>query len=477
MPHTSGEIFAPQSVEHYLGTLSLGLDHLADHLRAVSTPSTGSEVSSAAARVAEVDLDHPLGDVKSALAEMSEVYLDDAIWFHDPAYVAHLNCPIVIPALLAELYVSAVNSSLDTWDQSIGGTHIEQRLIDWTADRIGFGPASDGVFTSGGTQSNLQALMLARAEVDARPDQLRIFASAEAHFSVRKAAVVLGLGPDAVVEVPTVSRRMDPHALARELDGARRFGLVPMAVVATAGTTDFGSIDPLGEVAEVCAEHGVWLHVDAAFGGGLLASTRRRHLLAGIEQADSVVIDYHKTFFQPISASAVIVRDADTLRHVTHHADYLNPQASEQPNQVDKSLQTTRRFDALKLWLTLRIMGADAVGEMFDRAIDLAHDLHSVLAADPDFEVAATPTLSTLVFRYRPQTMSTRQADELAPAVRAAVFRSGRAVIAGTRVDGESWLKVTLLNPAATLEGLTDVVEEIRRTARALENGAAQEAS
>jgi len=114
VPHTSGEIFAPQSVEHYLGTLSLGLDHLADHLRAVSTPSTGSEVSSAAARVAEVDLDHPLGDVKSALAEMSEVYLDDAIWFHDPAYVAHLNCPIVIPALLAELYVSAVNSSLDT---------------------------------------------------------------------------------------------------------------------------------------------------------------------------------------------------------------------------------------------------------------------------------------------------------------------------------------------------------------------------
>ena len=230
-------------------------------------------------------------------------------------------------------------------------------------------------------------------------------------------------------------------------------------------------------MAEVCTEHGVWLHVDAAYGGGLLASTRRRHLLAGIDRADSVAIDYHKTFFQPISASVVVVRDAETLRHVTHHAEYLNPQASGQPNQVDKSLQTTRRFDALKLWLTLRIMGADAVGEMFDRAIDLAHELHAVLAADPDFEVAAAPTLSTLVFRYRHRSMSARQADELAPAVRAAVFRSGRAVIAGTRVDGESWLKVTLLNPAATLEGLTDVVEEIRRAARALENGAAQEAS
>jgi len=468
----SAELFTSRSVEHYLGTLGLGLDHLADHLRSVTNPSSGADVASAAARVAAVDLDRPLGDAKAALEEMSRVYLDDAVWFHDPAYVAHLNCPVLIPALLAEVFVSAVNSSLDTWDQSVGGTHIERRLIDWTTGRIGYGPAADGVFTSGGSQSNLQALLLARGETDAAAHRLRIFASADAHFSVQKSAMVLGLGEDAVVPVATDgSRRLDPVTLARELDGARRFGLVPMAVVATAGTTDFGAIDPLGEIAEVCAARGVWLHVDAAYGGGLLVSERRRHLLAGIELADSVTVDYHKTFFQPVSASAVLVRDRASLRHVTHHADYLNPAASVQPNQVDKSLQTTRRFDALKLWMTLRIMGADAVGEIFDQAIDLAQGLHDSLRDDPDFEVAAAPTLSTLVFRYRPATMSASRAGELAPAIRADVFRGGQAVVAGTKVDGEGWLKVTLLNPAATPESLAAVVDLIRESGRALAAG------
>ena len=145
-----------------------------------------------------------------------------------------------------------------------------------------------------------------------------------------------------------------------------------MAVVATAGTTDFGSIDPLPEIAELCARPGVWMHVDAAYGCGLLASRRHRDLLDGIERADSVTVDYHKSFFQPVSSSALLVRDGGTLRHATYHADYLNPRRMVEeriPNQVDKSLQTTRRFDALKLWLTLRVMGADAVGDALRRGV------------------------------------------------------------------------------------------------------------
>lgn len=275
--------------------------------------------------------------------------------------------------------------------------------------------------------------------------------------------MVLGLGADAVVPVPVgPDRRLDPVTLAVELDGARRFGLVPMAVVATAGTTDFGAIDPLGPIAQVCRERDVWLHVDAAYGGGLLVSPTQRHLLDGIEQADSVTVDYHKTFWQPVSASAVIVRDRRSLGHVTHHADYLNPATSVQPNQVDKSMQTTRRFDALKLWLTLRIMGADAVGEIFDEVIDLTAAVHEMLLDDPDFEVAAAPGLSTLVFRYRPVGMCASVASELAPVIRAAVFEGGQAVVAGTKVDGEGWLKFTLLNPTATPASMAQVLDVIR---------------
>ena len=199
---------------------------------------------------------------------------------------------------------------------------------------------------------------------------------------------------------------MDPAALAEAMAEAHDAGLVPMAVVATAGTTDFGAVDPLAELAALARAYGAWFHIDAAYGGGLMVSNRYRHLLDGTRLADSVTVDFHKTFFQPVSSSALLVRDRAMLQHVTYYADYLNPESAalaEIPNQVDKSIQTTRRFDALKLWLTLRIMGADAIGALFDEAIDLAARVGSVLAADDDFELAAEPQLSTLVFRYRPR--------------------------------------------------------------------------
>ncbi len=454
------QLFNASTIERYRVEMMQGLSTIVDHVASLQGPWTGAGVDEVAGRVDDVDLDRPLGDMARALEEVQSVYLDDAVWFHEPRYLAHLNCPVVIPALVAELLVSSVNSSLDTWDQSGGGTQIERRLVDWTAGRIGFGIDADGVFTSGGTQSNLQALLVARGQAHLAGDaELRIFASPDGHFSVQKSADVLGLGRDAVVTIPTdARRRMDPVALERAVFDARAAGHVPMAVVATAGTTDFGSIDPLAAVADVCDEHGLWLHVDAAYGGGLLVSTRRRHLLEGIERASSVTVDFHKTFFQPVSSSAVVFRERDHLRHVTYHADYLNPRSSTQPNQVDKSLQTTRRFDALKLWLTLRTMGADAIGAYVDDVVDLAQAGHALMVDDPDLEVATVPMLSTLVFRFRPQGLSERHADDVNPAIRRAVARSGSAVIAGTTVDGRAWLKLTMLNPETTTDDLRAVL-------------------
>src|SRR5699024_7156545 len=201
-------------------------------------------------------------------------------------------------------------------------------------------------------------------------------------------AALLGLGYESVVSVPCDDRRrMRPDALAAELRRCKSEGLLPVAVVATAGTTDFGSIDPLPQIADLCSRNGVWMHVDAAYGCGLLVS-RHHHLLSSIEHADSVTVDFHKSFFQPVSSSAVLVRDRATLRHVTYHADYLNSRSDGStpilsPNQVDKSLQTTRRFDALKLWMTLRVMGAEGVGELFDGVLDLAAQGWRLLDRDP----------------------------------------------------------------------------------------------
>ncbi|WP_327230391.1 lysine decarboxylase DesA [Streptomyces murinus] len=455
------------TAEHYRRSVTEGVERVAAKLAATERPFTGVAVDELSPRVDAIDLDRPLGDTAAVLDELEDVYLKDAVYFHHPRYLAHLNCPVVIPAVLGEAVLSAVNSSLDTWDQSAGGTLIERKLIDWTTARIGLGPAADGVFTSGGSQSNLQALLLAREE--AKSDdlgKLRIFASEVGHFSVQKSAKLLGLGPDAVVTVPVDrDKRMQTLVLAHELERCHAEGLVPMAVVATAGTTDFGSIDPLPEIAELCDRYGAWMHVDAAYGCGLLASRKYRHRIDGIERADSVTVDYHKSFFQPVSSSALLVRDAATLRHATYHAEYLNPRRAVReriPNQVDKSLQTTRRFDALKLWLTLRVMGADGIGELFDEVCDLAVQGWHLLAADPRYDVVVEPSLSTLVFRYIPAALTDpAEIDRANLHARKALFASGDAVVAGTKVGGRHYLKFTLLNPETTPSDIAAVLDLI----------------
>ncbi|MDG9690555.1 pyridoxal-dependent decarboxylase [Streptomyces sp. Alain-F2R5] len=455
------------TAEQYRRSVTEGVERVAAKLATTDRPFTGVTVDALSPRIDEIDLDKPLHDTAAVLDELEDVYLRDAIYFHHPRYLAHLNCPVVIPAVLGEAVLSAVNSSLDTWDQSAGGTLIERKLIDWTTARIGLGPAADGVFTSGGTQSNLQALLLAREEAKTENfADLRVFASEVSHFSVKKSAKLLGLGPDAVVSIPVdQDKRMQTVALARELERCAEDGLVPMAVVATGGTTDFGSIDPLPEIAGLCEQYGVWMHVDAAYGCGLLASLKYRDRIDGIERADSVTVDYHKSFFQPVSSSAVLVRDAATLRHATYHAEYLNPRRMVQeriPNQVDKSLQTTRRFDALKLWMTLRVMGADGIGELFDEVCDLAAEGWKLLAADPRFDVVVRPSLSTLVFRYIPAAVTDpAEIDRANLYARKALFASGDAVVAGTKVAGRHYLKFTLLNPETTTADIAAVLDLI----------------
>ncbi|KGE79298.1 pyridoxal phosphate-dependent decarboxylase family protein [Halomonas salina] len=493
-PLASHQLFNARHAEAYWQQATRCIDLVRRKVAEVERPFTGARPEELRGRFEAIDLDAPLGELRPALEELEHVYLDDAVYFHHPRYVAHLNCPVVLPGVLAEAILAPINSSLDTWDQSAGGTFIEQSLIDWTAERIGLGQDADGVFTSGGTQSNLMALMIARDHHGARQDRpggnkqqglpadhqrLRILGSELSHFSLQKSAAILGLGYQAVMPVATdADYRMDPQALKVRLEECIALDLIPIAVVATAGTTDFGSIDPLEEIAALCREHGIWLHVDAAYGGGLLCSRRERHRLAGIEHADSVTVDYHKTFFQPVSCSAFLVRRGCDLRHVTHHADYLNPESQAlagTPDQVNKSLQTTKRFDALKLWMTLRIMGADALGEMLERVMDLAGEAHARLSARPDIEVLLEPPLSTLVFRYRPEDIDLDDAslDALNANVRTALSRHGEGVIAATRVNGRRYLKFTLLNPETRVDDLSAIVERIIAHGRAWCDGAA----
>ncbi|GAA1511315.1 pyridoxal phosphate-dependent decarboxylase family protein [Agromyces terreus] len=470
------DLLMSSTVPEYTELLGRATGLVASRVTSVTQPFSGASRAELQRLVDDVDLEASGVGTAEALREVDELFLEHAIWFHDAAYAAHLNCPVALPAVAAEAILAAVNPSVDTYDQSAVGTLMERRLIDWTAARIGF-EHGDGVFTSGGTQSNLHALLLARewtlarhggARAEVLP-RMNILATASSHFSVEKSALILGLGDDAVVSVPDDGEgRMDAAALAASLGAIRAAGRIPMAVVATAGTTDRGVIDPVAAIAEHCDAHGVWLHVDAAYGCGLLVSRRHRNLIAGVERARSVTVDFHKSFFQPVSSSAIIVREPDDLRAAAWHADYLNPLENEEPNQVDKSLQTTRRFDALKLWTTLRALGADRIGEMFDEVIELARVVGDEIAADPELELVGRSQLSTVLFRVRPEGADEQAQDALVAQVRRVLFESGRALVAKTVIDGRPCLKLTLLNPEASVSDIRHVLDLVKDAAAAL---------
>ncbi|MGR6901410.1 pyridoxal phosphate-dependent decarboxylase family protein [Glutamicibacter creatinolyticus] len=444
-------------------------------LQQANSPTTGPSPTDLAPRIEAVDLETPLGSSAEVFSELEELYLRDAAYFHHPKYAAHLNCPVLIPSVAAEAFVSSLNTSMDTFDQSAGATLIEQRLVQWSAGLIGFAVSrADGIFTSGGTQSNVQAMLIARNRAVARLDgplphrlsQLRIYTSADAHFSIANAAMLLGLGQDAVHSIPTDARhRMDSVSLREQLERDVAAGLVPMAISATAGTTDFGAIDPLSDLSALARRFGAWLHIDAAYGCGLLVSPRHRQRLAGIEQADSVTLDFHKSFFQPIGSSALVLREGTDFDSIRHYADYLNPRAAaaQTPNQVDKSLQTTRRFDALKLWVGLRTIGASAIGTMFDRVIELAGEAQELIGLRAELRLEAPVQLSTVVFGFNHPTepLPQHHANTLNDAIRQRLYERGQAMVAATTVQGRRLLKLTLLNPNTTVRDLEEILDLI----------------
>ncbi len=394
-----------------------------------------------------------------------------------PNTAAHLHCPPLLAALAAEVMISTLNQSMDSFDQAPIATIVEQKLVRWLCAEAGMPDSADGTFTTGGTQSNYMALLLARdafvrtqwnwsvqkAGLPAEAHKLRIFCSEVAHFTVEKSASQLGLGTDAVVRVAVDERfRMNPAALRDSMEAAGAAGLLPMAIVATAGTTDFGSVDPLPEVAAIARSARAWFHVDAAYGGALLFSGHHRDNLAGIEAADSLAIDFHKLFWQPIPCSVFLLRDKRHFDSIALHADYLNPESHEDqgiPNLVATSLLTSRRFDALKLWISFQTLGRTKLAAMIDRTVALALHAARVIRDTPSLELVCEPQLSTVVFRYVPS-RSDIDADPVNATLRQRLFDKGIAVIGHTRVRGQRCLKFTCMNPSVT----EDQMESLLRT-------------
>ena len=478
---------AQELTELALLALSALADGAAD--RAGALPGGGAEAVTADVRSAlggKVLPGEGIGDY-AALTALTRAFARGAA---DPAQAwcaGHLHTPPLPVATAADLAISALNQSLDSWDQAPAAVAFETEVIAALAGLVGYEPTrASGVLTTGGTESNLMGLLLARdaavrkhagnpAPEDGLPaalaGRLRILCSEEAHFSIARNAAVLGLGERCVVPLPTVDHRMDFTALGEALERITRAGDVPAAVIATAGSTDFGGIDPLPQVAELARMYGAWFHVDAAYGGGALLSERLAPLLRGVEQADSVALDLHKFGWQPVPAGIFLVRRAASLAPLEREVAYLNPaddRAAGYPSLLGRSLRTTRRADAFKIAVTMRALGRSGLGARVDRCHELAVHAARAIEARPELKLQAEPVLASVVFAYR----AAQDSDRVNAALRRRLLAEGRAVIGRTDLTwpapgtGRVRLKLTLLNPATTradIEALLDAVVEAGR--------------
>jgi len=412
------------------------------------------------------------------------LFVRNSLKVGSPGYMAHLHGAPLMDSLGAELLLTATNQSMDSWDQSPMATEMERRLVRQFCGQAGFGSGSDGIFTSGGTQSNLMGILLGRdwfiennlgwpvRRYGLPPDapRLRIYTSAVSHFSVEKSAQLLGLGSRAVRSVPVDSaQRMKPEALDSMIQEDLGSGLIPMMVCATVGTTDFGSIDPLVALRKICDRRGLWMHTDAAYGGGLLVSGRYRSRIEGVENTDSLTVDFHKMYLQPISCGGFFLKEGAYFEGLTLHADYLNRQEDEEEgyhNLVGKSLATTRRFDALKVWVSFKSLGRRGWEELMDRTLDNAAAVYRILEQDRRFETVAPPEISSVVFRFAGTGPgagfdSGEELDRINAAVRRSLIHREGIILGQTRVNGRVFLKMTLLNPRVEPEKIAGLIEMV----------------
>ncbi len=430
-----------------------------------------------------------------ALVRVARALLLHGLDLTHPNAAAHLQPPPLSVAVAADAIASATNASLDTFDSGPSGIALERWSIEALARLAGLDARADGVMTPGGSMSNLLALLLARDAAAARrgTDARRegvaalgrpvVFCSEVAHFSVDRACAALGLGERAVRAIPVDDhRRMRLGALARAL-GALEPDELPIAIVATAGTTDFGSVDPLHAIAELAARHRVWMHVDAAYGFGALFSDSLAPRLDGLARAHSVTVDLHKLGWQPAAASVLLVSDASAFAALDREVAYLNPRDDAEVGYdglLGRSLQTTRRPDAAKVAATLLAYGTRGLGRMVDACHELARHAELRVTREPLLELVAPAELTTVVFRYRGAPgwwggLAGGEAleearDALNGAIRRRLLESGAAVLGRTcaSLDGNAGrprvcLKLTLLNPCTRpdeIDALIDLVLE-----------------
>ncbi|WP_459981295.1 pyridoxal phosphate-dependent decarboxylase family protein [Nocardioides sp. AN3] len=401
-------------------------------------------------------------DAQAALGDAVDI-LESSVSPSRPLFLAYVGSSGLETSVLGSALAAAYDANLAT---AAGAADLlDQQAVRWIAEFVGF-PLAEGHFTSGGQTSNLTALLAAREhalpgtrEHGLSGRHVSVYCSEEAHHSVVRAVEASGLGRQAVRRIPTDDhRRMRVDALTAALTRDRAEGITPMAVVATAGTTLTGAVDPLDAIADVCERESVWLHVDGAYGLPAAATTTAGHWFAGLDRADSVTIDAHKWLGMQKSCSVVLLRRAGALRAAFGHEEHYMLHGEDIANPVDSTFEYSRPFRSLRLWLSMRVYGATQFRTWIETTLQHASRLADQIRDHPDLELLHEPMLSTVCFRHRPPGLSEEELDEHNERLALQMQRDGRIFLAPAVVDGRVCLRVCFVNFRTSAEDVDLVV-------------------
>jgi aromatic-L-amino-acid/L-tryptophan decarboxylase len=425
--------------------------------------------------------------IEAILADVDRLILPNATHWQHPGFLAYFPTTASGPGILGEMLTAAIGQNAMLWRTSPIGTELEEVVVDWLRDALGLPVDFDGLITDTASTSSLAALAAAREaaglEVTARGlpgradvPELRVYASQQAHSSIEKACMTLGLGRVGLVEVPvdeTYAMRVD--ALEQAIAGDRKAGRRPIAIVATLGTTSSTAIDPVAAIADVAEREGLWLHVDAAYAGAVAIIPERRGPFAGWERADSIVVNPHKWLFTPLDASLLLTRRMADLRSAFSLVpEYLRTLDRATPvlDFNEYQPQLGRRFRALKLWVQLRWFGLDGLRRRMERHIAMAQAFAGWLDADPAWERVASVPFSTVCFRWNPGTgQSDDELDTRNAAIMDAVNRSGEVFLSHTRLDDRYVIRLSVGNIRTEPRHVERAWELLREAAREQSRG------
>ena len=376
-----------------------------------------------------------------------------------PRFFGFVPGPASCVSWLGDIMTSAYNIHAGGTKMAPTVNCVEQQLIRWMADQAGFGKDAGGLFVSGGSMANITALTAAR-DKKLTEETLHLgvaYVSDQTHSSVAKGLRVIGITQGRIRKIPTDDQfRMDMEALKQAVEQDERDGFIPFAVIGTAGTTNTGSVDKLEEIAALCKAHAMWFHVDGAFGGSVLLSPHYKHLLKGVELADSLSWDAHKWLFQTYGCAAVLVRDVHDLYNSFHVSpEYLQDLEDDSYyNMFDVGIELTRPARGLKLWLTLQVLGSELMGSAIERGFQLAKWAEEAVSKKQDWEIVSPAQMAMLNFRYAPSDLTEEQKDRVNERISARLNESGYAAMFTTVLNGKKVLRLCAIHPETTREDI-----------------------